>query len=130
MSPLKRRIIMVAVIAVTGAVLLYVNIPQSPDCELSGLVTLDGKPFGGAVLDLRGEKHSATISRVVYPGRTDADGRYRVKLQAGLIYTIGVRRHDFGKEPLQLSSGELPQADVSRGNQHFDIALSSAKSRR
>jgi hypothetical protein len=130
---------MIATVVVAGLiiVLLSKGTTESRDALVSGTVTLDGNPFGGATMDFSGEDRSAApatgrgtarsagISRYLFPGRTDADGRYQVKLRPGLVYTIHIHRTDTGKGPLPGPDGRLPTAEVGPGNHRLDIHLVS-----
>jgi hypothetical protein len=136
---MRRRILMIAIAAVAGLIIVLMSkgTTESSDAEVDGLVTLDGAPFGGATIDFRGEDRSMApatgpgkprstgISRFLYAGHTDADGRYRIKLRPGLVYTISVRRTDTGKDPLPAPTGRLPTAEVGSGHNRLDIPLAS-----
>jgi hypothetical protein len=130
---------MIATVVVAGliVVLLSKGTTESGDAVVDGTVTLNGNPFGGATMDFSGEDRSvastasqgmarrAGISRYFFRGRTDADGRYRVQLRPGLVYTIHIHRTDTGKDPLPGPDGRLPTADVGPGRHRLDIHLAS-----
>ena len=137
--PMRRRLLMIATVGVAGliVVLLSKGTTESGDAEVDGTVTLDGRPFGGATMDFRGEDRpvapstgqgkarSTGISRYLSPGHTDADGRYHIKLRPGPGYTISIRRTDIGKDPLPGPNGRLPTAEVGPGHHRLDIPLVS-----
>jgi hypothetical protein len=130
---------MIATVVVAGLIIGLLSFPKSEtaDAQLEGKVTVDGRPFGGAKIDFGGEERSlapatgqgktrsTAISRYLSPGRTDADGRYSVKLRPGLVYTISVRRADTGKDPLPGADGRVPSTEVAPGHHRLDIPLVS-----
>jgi hypothetical protein len=120
---------------VVGAAAVYlISARQEPSAEatLEGKLVVDGHPLGGVRFELRAEEHAAAtgrgaISRVLYLTNTDADGRYRVTLRPGLVYTIAVRRPGDPKgEPLRQPDGKLPTVEAKPGVRHFDIRLVSS----
>jgi hypothetical protein len=140
---MRRRVIMVAIVVVAGALVYLLSKPEtrSGETSLEGKVSLDGQPLGGVRIDFQAEDRSARfdggagkgktsgISRVTYLSKTDADGRYRVlTLQPGMTYTALVHRPGKEKEkPLTQADGKLPAVDVRAGPQRFDIELASPK---
>jgi hypothetical protein len=136
----RRRLLMVGVVLVAGAMvyLLSVRPKEEGPGSLRGKVTLDGQPYGGATIVLRGQGHGPpetgrgkgagpTITSFTTRTQSDADGRYRVDgLTPGLVYTLRVNRGDPLKEPLLQADGKLPSVEVGSGSHQFDIELSSA----
>jgi hypothetical protein len=133
---------MVGIVLVAGArvYLLSARPKEGGPGSLRGKVTLDGQPYGGATIVLRGQGRGPpetgrgkdagpTITSFSTRARTDADGRYRVDgLTPGLVYTLRVNRDDPLKGPLRLADGKLPSVEVGSGSRQFDIELSSAAS--
>lgn len=140
--PMRRRLIMVAVVVVAAALvyLLSARPTESTEGSLEGKVTLDGQPFGGAKIIIRGQGQGPpstgpvrvlgpTITSYATHTSSDADGRYRVeKLSPGMLYTIRVSRTDPVKDPLLQADGKLPTVEIAGGKKHFDIELSSEAS--
>jgi hypothetical protein len=142
-NPLRRRLLMVAIVVVAGVLVYLLSKPesQSGEASLEGRVYLDGQPLGGVRIDFQAENRSARfaggqgksqatgISRMTYLSKTDADGRYHVAaMQPGLTYTGLVHRPGHEKEkPLTQADGTLPAVDVRAGVQRFDIQLVDPK---
>jgi hypothetical protein len=129
---------MVATVVVAGLIVYIMSLQNadSGEARLDGLVTLDGNPLGGARIDFRGEEQaiapstgqksrSTGITRYINPARSDADGRYSVKLRPGINYTISVHRDDLGKQPLTATGGRLPSVTPTAGHHRLDIPLAS-----
>jgi hypothetical protein len=136
---MKRRLLMAGAVVAAAVIVYFLSIKQTESNEsgLEGRVTLDGKPLVGAILEFRAEERSESsnagtrkgqgpaINRYIYPSRSDVDGRYRVKLRPGLVYSISVRRVATDKETFKQADGQLPEAKVSSGMRDFDVALIS-----
>lgn len=106
--------------------------------EVTGRVTMDGKPVEGLLIrfvpeDIKADAPVTTRPPVAY-GQTDADGRYRAFRTGDKLFGAATGRHRVWITPAEGGGGQVPAKyrgentlsyDVQPGANTFDIDLTS-----
>lgn len=130
-----RRMIAIAVLSVAAGCGRHGGFSFA---EVTGRVTLNGRPVEGALLRFEPERPPAVPAETPLPiayGKTDADGRYRAFRTGTRLFGTGVGRNRVSITPPDEGNVKLPTTaengslacDVKPGANTFDIDLKSGK---